>query len=56
MAVWRSAPPRAAGALQSRLAADPEIAARLDGNVLAACFDDAHHFRHVDTIFARAFA
>ena len=38
------------------LRGDPEIAAHLDGPRLAACFDLDHHLRHVDRIFARAFA
>lgn len=55
MAVWRSPQPRPADALQTRLAGDPAIAGRLGDAGLAACFDDVHHFRHVDTVFARVF-
>ncbi len=55
MAVWASPAPRAPDALLGRLAADPEITARLDGAALRACFDEAIHFRHVDTIFTRVF-
>lgn len=35
------------------LARDPRVGARLDPASLAACFDPAHHLRHVDTIFRR---
>jgi adenylosuccinate lyase len=55
MDVWRSAPPRAPTALIDKLKADPEVTAKLDAKALAACFDDAHHFRQVDTIFKRVF-
>lgn len=55
MDVWRSPPPRAGDALKSRLAADPEITARLDPAALDAAFDDSAHFAQVDTIFARVF-
>ena len=55
MDVWRSPAPRPADALISRLRADTEVTARLNAATLAACFEDAHHFRHVDTIFARVF-
>jgi adenylosuccinate lyase len=55
MAVWKSPPPRAATALLDRLKADNEVTAKLDLETLAACFDDAHHYRNVDVIFARAF-
>lgn len=55
MAVWQSPPPRAADALLAKLQADPDIAAKLDGVVLAACFDDAHHVARVDEIFTRVF-
>jgi adenylosuccinate lyase len=36
------------------LAADPEVAATLPPDQLAACFDAARTLRHVDAIFARA--
>jgi adenylosuccinate lyase len=55
MDVWRSPPPRAGDALLTRLHADPAVTSRLDPNTLTGCFDDAHHYRHVDTIFARVF-
>jgi adenylosuccinate lyase len=55
MDVWRSAPPRAPTALIDKLKADPEVTAKLDAKAIAACFDDAHHFRQVDTIFSRVF-
>lgn len=38
------------------LGGDPEIRAHLDAATLAACFDLDRHLRHVDQIFARAFA
>jgi len=50
MKVWE------AGAdFRAELAADPEVAALLSPADLAALFDPAYHFRHVDTIFARVF-
>jgi len=55
MAVWQSPPPRAEDALISRLKADKDITAKLDTRAIDACFDDAHHFAQVDTIFARVF-
>ncbi len=55
MEVWRSAPPRASTALFDKLKADPEVTAKLDAKTLETYFDDAHHFRHVDTIFTRVF-
>lgn len=55
MAVWQSPPPRSEDALISRLKADAEITAKLDAKAIDACFNDAHHFAQVDTIFARVF-
>jgi adenylosuccinate lyase len=55
MAVWRSEPPRAPTTLIDKLKDDPEVTAKLDGKALAACFDDAHHFAQVDTLFKRVF-
>ena len=37
------------------LKADADVARRLPAAALDALFDDAHHLRHVDTIFARVF-
>jgi adenylosuccinate lyase len=56
MAVWKSAPPRAATALLDRLKCDPDVTGPLGDATLRACFDDAHHLRNVDAIFARVFA
>ncbi len=50
MKVWQEG-----GDFEKALAADPEIAARLSSAELAACFDLAYHFKHVDHIFARVF-
>jgi adenylosuccinate lyase len=55
MDVWRAAPPRPPTALIDKLRADNDVTSKLDEKTLAACFDDAHHFRHVDTIFTRIF-
>ncbi len=55
MAVWQSPPPRAADSLISRLKADADVTAKLSTAAIDACFDDAHHFRNVDAIFARVF-
>lgn len=40
--------------LAERLAADPEITARVPPVELHACFDVAHHLRHVPALYARA--
>jgi len=54
--VQRHALAAAAGGppFREALAADPEVARRLPGARLAACFDLARHLRSVDDIFARA--
>lgn len=38
----------------TRLAADPEITARLSPETLRACFDLSHHLRHIDAMIDRA--
>lgn len=57
--VQRSALPAAAGSggpsFRQRLAADPQVGARLSQAQLDACFDLGHHLRHVDAIFVRTF-
>jgi adenylosuccinate lyase len=55
MAVWQSPPPRAASSLIDRLKADAGVTAKLDTKTIDSCFDDAHHFSRVDTIFQRVF-
>ena len=50
MSVWAGK-----GSFQDLLAADPEVAAALSPDALAACFDPARSLRHVDAIYARAF-
>jgi adenylosuccinate lyase len=35
------------------LASDPEVATRLSDEALAACLDEGHFLRHVDTVMAR---
>ena len=50
MRVWRRE-----GAFLDLLSADPQVSARLSRAELAELFDDAYHFKHVDTIFARVF-
>ncbi len=44
------------GDFLSLLKGDSSVAAHLDAASLEACFDEAYHTRHVDTIFARVFA
>jgi adenylosuccinate lyase len=39
----------------TELKADPAVTAALPADRLDACFDLAHHVRHVDRIFARVF-
>ena len=51
MRVWDGA-----GDLRTLLGADAEVTAALDATALDACFDEAHHTRHVDRLLQRAFA
>jgi adenylosuccinate lyase len=53
MRVWESD-----GVLQLRdlIGSDPDVAGRLSPDQIDGLFDLSHHFRHVDTIFARVFA
>ncbi len=46
---------RDGGDFQARLAADPEVSARLDAGALAGLFDLDHYLRNVDTLFERVF-
>jgi hypothetical protein len=39
--------------LRDLLAADPDVAARLSDESLAACFDESHFLRNVATAIAR---
>ena len=41
--------------LPALLQADPEVTALLSAETLAAMFDDAYHFKHIDLIFHRVF-
>jgi adenylosuccinate lyase len=50
MAAWSEG-----GDFRARLAADPAVTAALPAAALDDLFDPRHHFRHVDTIFARVF-
>ena len=50
MRVWRGE-----GAFLDFLKADPQVSAALPAAQLEAVFDDAYHFKHVDTVFARVF-
>jgi adenylosuccinate lyase len=43
------------GTFRENLGADADISSRLSAEDLDAAFDLAHHLRHVDTIFQRAF-
>jgi adenylosuccinate lyase len=52
MKVWAA---DGAESLQALLNADPEVAAALLPEQIAANFDLDHHLKHVDTIFARVF-
>jgi adenylosuccinate lyase len=56
-AVQRNAMPawRGEGNFLDLLKADPAVAAVLDAKTLEGFFDEAHHTKHVDTIFARVF-
>mgnify|MGYP001091163959 CR=1 FL=1 len=36
-------------------AGDPDVSARLSSEELEGMFDEAYHFKHVDTIFERVF-
>lgn len=44
------------GMLVDHLKADADVTARLSSEQIEACFDDAYHLKHVDTIFGRVFA
>jgi adenylosuccinate lyase len=44
------------GRLRELLGRDPEVAGRLPAGELDQAFDLAHHLRHVDAVFERAFA
>jgi adenylosuccinate lyase len=50
MKVWRGE-----GRFIDFLKADPDVRPRLTDEELSELFDDAYHFKHVDTIFARVF-
>jgi len=50
MAVWRGE-----GRFIDKLRADPEVGPKLTEADLAELFDEAWHFKHVDTIFRRVF-
>ena len=50
MQVWETG-----GSLRERLLADPEVSRALKPEALTALFDEAYHFKHVDTIFERVF-
>ncbi len=50
MKVWREE-----GKFIDLLKADPDVRPHLTDAELAELFDDAYHFKHVDTIFARVF-
>ena len=43
------------GRLADHLKADAEVTALLSPEQIDACFDEAYHLKHVDTIFARVF-
>jgi adenylosuccinate lyase len=43
------------GSFRARLAADPEVAARLPADELGRLFDLDYYTRHVDAVFARVF-
>jgi adenylosuccinate lyase len=43
------------GLLVDHLNADDDVRARLSQTQIEACFDEAYHLKHVDTIFARVF-
>lgn len=56
LAAWeagRAGAPAGGPSFRERVAADPEVRARLTAEELAACFDPAAYLRHVDEIFAR---
>jgi adenylosuccinate lyase len=55
--VQRNAMPawRGEGRFLDNLKADPDVTAKLTPDAIEALFDERHHFKHVDTIFARVF-
>jgi adenylosuccinate lyase len=50
METWRNG-----GSFLDRLKADPDVGKRMTAKQLEAQFDLGHHFKNVDTIFARVF-
>ena len=44
------------GKLVDHLKADADVCALLSNGQIEACFDEAYHLKHVDTIFDRVFA
>ncbi len=44
------------GQLVDHLKADPEVTGHMTNAQIEACFDEAYHLKHVETIFARVFA
>jgi len=50
MKVWRGE-----GRFIDFLKADPDVRPHLTDDELEALFDDAYHFKHVDTVFERVF-
>jgi len=50
MAAWRGE-----GRFAENLKRDPEVGKHLAPAKIDACFDEAYHLKHVDTIFARVF-
>ena len=46
---------RGEGAFIELLKSDPDVRPHLTDAELASVFDDAYHFKHVDTIFGRVF-
>lgn len=55
MKVWALPEAEREGAFLSFLQSDPEVAAKISAEDLAASFDMGYHTKHVDTIFARVF-
>ena len=55
MATWEKLDTPEGRSFRDNLAADPEVAGRVEASALDAALDPALHLRHVDTVFARVF-
>ncbi|MBL8670334.1 MAG: adenylosuccinate lyase [Alphaproteobacteria bacterium] len=53
MRAWEEAGAGGSPRFRALIEAEPDVRKHLRPEAIAACFDDAYHLKHVDTIFAR---